>query len=96
MVATTVAGTGTGVGVPNQLLLSTLLLRQQPRLVAALKQRLCLNVNQTIANLIMGLDAGWLVVIMSSVSMTKKMPAEKPTGRRIERHAWSAVRGGKR
>ena len=30
--------------------------------VAALKQRLCLNVNQTIANLIMGLDAGWLVV----------------------------------
>jgi len=38
------------------------LLRKQPHFMAALRQRLCLNVNKTIANLIMGLDAGWLVV----------------------------------
>ena len=38
------------------------LLSARPGLTAALRQRLSINVNQTIANLIMGLDERWLEV----------------------------------
>ena len=38
------------------------LLRAQPRLLRRLEERLCLNVNKTMANLIIGLDETWLEI----------------------------------
>lgn len=38
------------------------LLRSQPRLLRQLEERLCLNVNKTMANLIIGLDESWLEI----------------------------------